>query len=378
MSTFKFLLGFIASPALLLAQLNNNTVTATASQSIASAPDQATLSITVSSGATASLEQIVNALSGVGVTAANLNYVLSLGDFQLNFEWNFQLPAPIAQLETTTAKLTVLETSISQNNSGLSLSFYVSGTSTSAQASTNCNFSTLLSQARTQAQQIAGAAGLQTGAVTALSAASTACSLTATFAIPTLLAQPGPNTITTVASGGTPQNDQASIYVSIQSPLTAELSDITSALTAAGLPGASLTGVSTQTIYNESGTAAQNYLQWSYTLTVPLSKLTATLAQLASAQQTIGNGNSGLTLTFTNAQASASQSQQAAACSQATLVGGALALAQQITTAAGVSVGPIVNISQGSSGVAASFLLDFATNYDVLAPCALTLQYQLL
>jgi uncharacterized protein YggE len=160
--------------------------------------------------------------------------------------------------------------------------------------------------------------------------------------------------------------------------LTAELSDITSALTAAGLPGASLTGVSTQTIYNGNGTAFQNYLQWSYTLAVPLSKLTATLALLASAQQTIANGTSGLTLTFTNAQTSASPAQQASACSQSTLVSTALALAQQIASAAGVSVGQVLNISQGSSGVAGSFLLDPATIYDVSAPCALTVQYQLL
>jgi uncharacterized protein YggE len=366
MLMFKFLLAFIVSAALLLAQLTNNTVTATASQSATTAPDQAVMSVTVSSGLNATFEQVVNALSGVGVTSANLNSVL--GSYA-NLQWSFRLTTPLAQLETTAAALTSLQKSISQNNSGLFLSFYVASTQSSAQASTDCNFAALLAQAGTQAQQIAGAAGLQKGSVTALNAATTACSLTATFAIPSPFTQSGPNIITIAASGAsTPQNDQALISLLLTSPVTADLSDATNALTANGITGTNFTGVVT------AGTT----LNWSFTLTVPLSKLTATLAQISATRQTIGNQNSGLSLTFLSAYASASQTQQAAACLQATLVSGAQALAQQIATAAGVSVGQVLNISQGSSGVAGSFLLDPATIYDVSAPCTLTVQYQLL
>ncbi len=385
MSTFKFLLPLISSPALLLAQLNNNTVTATASQSTATAPDQATLSITVSAGASATLEQIVNALSGVGVTAANLKYVFGLGDFQSNVQWTFQLTVPLAQLESTTAALAALGKSLSQNSSGFTLSFNVSGTQFSGQASSNCNFAALLSQARAQAQQIAGAAGLQTGGVTGLSAATAACSLTATFAIQTLLAQPGPNTITVSASGSTaPENDDATLSLEVTSPLTADLSDVTNALSANGIMGANFSSVDTGVNY-EFGKSV-TLLSWSFTLNVPLPKLTATMAQITSAQQSISKQNPGFGLAVGSVYTSVSQSQQASACPQSTLISSTLKLAQQIATAAGVSVGPVVNISQGGYGVAgayygyasvATFLLAVAPT-PVSAPCALTIQYQLL
>jgi uncharacterized protein YggE len=381
MSVFKFLLPLILSPALSLAQLTNDTVTATASQTTSTAPDQATFSITVSSGANATLEQIVNALSGVGVTAANLNSVFGLTN-NVQRTWNLQLTVLLTQLETTSAALTALEKSIPQNNSGLSLSFYVSSTQFSGQASANCNFSTLLAQARTQAQQIAGAAGLQTGGVTALNTATAGCSLTVTFAIPTLFAQPGPNTITISASGATvPQNDQATLYLNVASPLTADLSDVTNALSASGVMGANFSGVDTEMNYDIGGNVT--ILSWSFTLTAPLSKLTATIAQIASAEQAVTNQDMGLTLTLLSAYASASQSQQTSACSQSTLVTSALALAQQIASAAGVSVGPVLNISQGGStgafaSVVNAFYVEPVITNTLSTPCALTFQYQLL
>ncbi|HLI86910.1 MAG TPA: SIMPL domain-containing protein [Bryobacteraceae bacterium] len=380
MSASHFLLAFALSPTLLVAQLTNNTVTATASQSASNTPDQAVISLTVFSGAGATLEQIVNALSGVGVTAANLSSVYGSNTKP---QWNFQLIAPLAQLESTTAALFSLQKTISQNNSGLSLSFYVSGTQFSGQAPANCNFAALLAQARTQAQQIAGAAGLQTGAVTALSASTTACSLTASFAVPSPFAQPGPNIIGIVASAtSAPQNDQAVIYLAVYSPVTADLSDVTNVLTSNGITGASLSGVSINYIY-PIGQQPVAQLSWQFTLTVPLSKLTATITQISAAGQAIANQNSGLTLNFLNAYASASQTQQSSACSQSTLVNSAQALAQQIATAAGVSVGPVVNISQAGLGTTASLSEIVGYPY-LLAPpslpsfsCSLTVQYQL-
>jgi uncharacterized protein YggE len=299
--------------------------------------------------------------------------------------WNFQLTAPLGQLETKAAAFAALQKSISQNNSGLSLSFYVSGTQSSGEASSTCNFTTLLAEARSQAQQIAGAAGLQTGAITGLSADTTACSLTATFAVPTLLAQPGPNTITISASGtNSPQKDQATLYLNVTSPLTADLSDVTNALSASGVVGANFSGVDTAVNYDFGRSVT--ILNWSFTLTVPLTKLTATVTQIESAEQALSKQNMDLMLALLNAYASASQSQQRSACAQSTLVSSAQALAQQIATAAGVSVGPVLNISQGSSGVAGAYngyatlatLLLAVSPVQASAPCSLTLQYQLL
>ena len=56
----------------LLAQLANNTVTVTASQSSTSQPDEAVFSVAVSSGTDKSLDEVVSAVSGVGITEANL------------------------------------------------------------------------------------------------------------------------------------------------------------------------------------------------------------------------------------------------------------------------------------------------------------------
>src|SRR5215471_9778574 len=56
----------------LLAQLANNTVTVKASQTSTAQPDEAVFSVTVASGVDATLDQIVSAVSGLGITAANL------------------------------------------------------------------------------------------------------------------------------------------------------------------------------------------------------------------------------------------------------------------------------------------------------------------
>ena len=56
----------------LLAQLANNTVTVTASQSSAAQPDEAVFSVTVGSGLDKSLDDVVAAVSAVGITAANV------------------------------------------------------------------------------------------------------------------------------------------------------------------------------------------------------------------------------------------------------------------------------------------------------------------
>ena len=56
----------------LLAQLANNTVTVTASQSSAAQPDEAVFSVTVASGLDKSLDDVVAAVSAVGITATNV------------------------------------------------------------------------------------------------------------------------------------------------------------------------------------------------------------------------------------------------------------------------------------------------------------------
>jgi hypothetical protein len=143
----------------------------------------------------------------------------------------------------------------------------------------------------------------------------------------------------------------------------------------------------------------QNQLVWSFTLTAPLAKLSATLTQILSAQQTISGNNSGLTLTFyVQGMQISPQLQQSQPCRQSDLLADAQAQAKQVAAAAGVSAGAILSMAAGSSGVlllqlspAAQLVSgDFTTvitnsftyaNTVVTTPsptCSLTVQFQLM
>src|SRR5215472_13960210 len=92
-----FNLTFFLAPTLLFGQLSNNTVSATASASPTQQPDQAVFSITAGSGIDKNLSDIVGALSGSGITAANLQSLSSsLALSTITYPGN-GIPAPIVQ-----------------------------------------------------------------------------------------------------------------------------------------------------------------------------------------------------------------------------------------------------------------------------------------
>jgi uncharacterized protein YggE len=406
---FASLLFISAVP--LAAQIVNNTVTVTASQNSTAQPDEAVFSVTVTSvGAGTSLDQIVAAVSGLGITAANLVQITNTG-FLVSFSgtppssppvplnWIFQLVVPFSKLKDTTAALAALQKSISQNNSGLTLSFALSGTRVSAQQAPACNLANLVSQARAQAQDIVSAAGLKAGAVVGLTSAASngapLCSLTARFALGAMFGQLEPNAIIITATRTNAiQPDQVLIGLNVQSPTTAGLDDITGALTGAGISGANFMQVST--FLSQTGLQSQTGLVWSFTLTAPLSKLSATLTQLVSAQQTISGNNAGLTLTFyVEGMQISPQLQQSQPCSQATLLADAQAQAKQVAAVAGVTAGAILSMGEGSSGAAGYPINTGITNSftavlpgtvaysnTLLTPtplsCSLTVQFQLM
>ena len=172
MSRFPVLLFF---PALALSQISNNSVTVTATQTAAQTPDQAIFAVTVGSGYDKNLADIVSAVQSAGIASANF---VGLGSPQGTFvltgappptpapqlQWEFQITAPIAQIKATTASLAALAQSISQNNSGLSLTFSLAGTQASQPAA--CSLSDLLTQARAQAQELVSSGVLVLGAPT--------------------------------------------------------------------------------------------------------------------------------------------------------------------------------------------------------------------
>ena len=156
----------------------------------------------------------------------------------------------------------------------------------------------------------------------------------------------------------------------------------------------SFTGVYSTNVYVPTKNP-QTALVWSFTLTAPLAKLSATLAQIRSAQQSISANNSGLTLTLYVAGTQVSpQLQQSQPCSQSALLADAQAQAKQVAAAAGVSAGPILSLAEGGGPLGASLQVasaqlvagDFFAGVPSIsavlttpAPtCSLTVQFQLM
>ncbi len=117
------------------------------------------------------LDQIVGALAGLGITSANLSGINN--DAAPQLRWAFTLAVPLSNLTATIGSLTKLEQTIAQNNSGLTLTFNVVGTQVSPQLqqSQSCSTSDLITDATAQAQKLAGAAGLAIGPILRLSSA---------------------------------------------------------------------------------------------------------------------------------------------------------------------------------------------------------------
>ncbi|HUJ50759.1 MAG TPA: hypothetical protein VLW25_11190 [Bryobacteraceae bacterium] len=168
--------GFVWIAPLLLGQLDTNSVTVTASNSATLQPDQVVFSVEVDSGLNATLDDVVAALQGSGITAANFtginNGLLPTTLVpQTTIAWLFSLSAPLAKIKDTVSQLTNLQQSIAKQNNGLKMSFSVQGTQVSQQLqqSQPCVLSDLLANARTQAQNLASAAGFGLDVIQAMS-----------------------------------------------------------------------------------------------------------------------------------------------------------------------------------------------------------------
>jgi uncharacterized protein YggE len=386
------------APALLLGQLGTGTVTVTASNNSNPPPDQAIFSITVASAITQGLDGVLTALAPAGVSAANLtgvNLQSATGTQKQVLNWSFQLTVPVTQLKSTAASLLSLQKTIGQNGNGLTLSFSVQGTQVSSQLMQNCDFASLMANARMEAQSIAAASGFTTGAVVGLTGSVSqsipGCSLTATFGLP--VARSGPNTITVTASQtASPAPDQVQILLYVTSTTSVGLDDVNAALAAAGITGATFVGINNGSVTVDAifDPVSSPYVpvQWSYSLIAPLAKLSSTLAQLTAAQQSITKQNSAFSLSF-NLYGLQTSSQAQPACQESGLVSDARKQAQTLATAAGVGVGAILNMSDQTllpssvPGPYAVFAVGYASFLLGAGPqpgssCSLSAQFQLL
>jgi uncharacterized protein YggE len=349
-------------PPLTFAQITANTVTVTASQSAAAQPDTAIFSVTVMSGIDKNLSDILAALQGSGLTAANFvnlySNIASVGPqpavtSQVQLGWGFQLTVPLAKVKDTTAALTALAQNVPQNNSGLSVTFQLFQTQASSQQTANCNLADLVASARTQAQQLTSAAGLVPGMIQSISTTvgpNASCFLTVRFLLGTQLMLQEPSSISVLASRSLAvQPDQVLINLTVTSGLNTGLDDITVALQKAGISGGTFVGVNTLSFFTP-GAGSERQLQWTFSLTAPLSNTKDALAAIGAAQQALAKASAGDSLSFlvSGTQVS-SQLAAAQTCPQVDLVKDAQAQAQTVATAAGVSVGSIMDLGGTSA-----------------------------
>ena len=181
------LLLLLSFSPLAFGQLDSNSITVSASNNGTLQPDQAIFSVSVASSLTTGLDDVLTALQGSGITAANFSGLGTNGTTSLlgttgrlgapgvvatpALIWFFTLPAPLANTKATVATLTTVQQNIAKLNNGLMMSFNLAGTQVSQQLaqSQTCSLSGLIASATAQAQNLAAAGGLTLGAILALS-----------------------------------------------------------------------------------------------------------------------------------------------------------------------------------------------------------------
>ncbi|HYW46374.1 MAG TPA: SIMPL domain-containing protein [Bryobacteraceae bacterium] len=159
-----------AIPCLAFAQLDDNTVTVTATRQLNVQADQVLIGATVSAASTATLDDVVAALAGTGITAANLSSVYTYSSQTPPSQWYFSLPVSFAQLKDTLASLAGAQQNAAKNSTAMQIYYYVQGTQVSAQllAANPCVFTALVGDAQAQTQKVAGAVGLKVGSILAI------------------------------------------------------------------------------------------------------------------------------------------------------------------------------------------------------------------
>jgi len=157
----RTLLWLCLLPAAAFAQFDNNVITVTASRQMNVQPDQAIVSVTVTTDEKQTLATVLAALPS-SVAATNLSGVSGYGGGQV--EWVFTLTAPIASLPQTLAMLSAA------SRPAMQVDIYVSGSSTSSQAAAaqQCPYPALVADARAQAAKLASAAGVTLGPLVTL------------------------------------------------------------------------------------------------------------------------------------------------------------------------------------------------------------------
>ncbi|SPE40712.1 exported hypothetical protein [Candidatus Sulfopaludibacter sp. SbA3] len=146
-----------------LSQQTASTLSVSASRTVNAPPDLVVLSADVNPPVDATFNDILAALAGTGITAANLVDVY--GD-SVNTHWMFSLAVPFSKMKDAIA---ALQQAASQQT--VTVSYSVQGTQVSAQllAAQDCSNASLLADAQAQARKVAAAASVGLGGIVAIS-----------------------------------------------------------------------------------------------------------------------------------------------------------------------------------------------------------------
>jgi len=169
----------LAAKSLCAATLDNNTVTVTATRTINLQPDQVLFYVSVLTLQDAGLDDVLAKLKGTGITGEHLNgvspaYVSAIPSGAVNPAtalWTFILPVSFANMKQTMLALAQAQSGLGslQGAQVLTYSAFETRYSQEAQAAQPCPLSALVSDARKQADVMAAAAGMKTGAIVSVS-----------------------------------------------------------------------------------------------------------------------------------------------------------------------------------------------------------------
>lgn len=157
----------------------DNSVTVTATRTVNAQPDQASFTITVTTPMTASLDDVLAAVQGTGLTAANLVSV-STPSFGISvltpmqtppaptLAWTFAITTPFSRIKDAYAALGGLPAAVRQKNQAFTAAFAFSGATASQAALDDARLRLLpdlINDARAKAKQPTDAAGLGLGGI---------------------------------------------------------------------------------------------------------------------------------------------------------------------------------------------------------------------
>jgi hypothetical protein len=183
------------------------------------------------------------------------------------------------------------------------------------------------------------------------------------------------------------QADEVEFDVYVDAPLTASLSDVVAAVRSGRITASNL--FSAYTVPVQSPSENDPVFEWAFTLAVPFQTLSQTIGEFTSLQQAIEKQGSGLTLSFeVNGTEVSTASQTASACPIAQLNADARGQAQRLASAAGMSLGNVLALSDGNfpgpvgtSMVLAQDRIEFTTANQLrgfIQDCYLVVKFQLI